>query len=79
LKLFKIITSEQKCAIKHVKGPLLVIAGPGAGKTHVIVEKCIYLVRETGIEAENILVTTFTNKARDELYDRLYRKLGNDA
>jgi DNA helicase-2/ATP-dependent DNA helicase PcrA len=73
------ITAEQQRAIEHVNGPLLVIAGPGAGKTRVIVEKCVYLVREKGIKSENILVTTFTNKARDELYDRLYGDLGSDA
>jgi superfamily I DNA/RNA helicase len=48
------ITSEQESAIKSVNGPLLVIAGPGAGKTKVIVEKCIYLIQGTGIEQENI-------------------------
>jgi DNA helicase II / ATP-dependent DNA helicase PcrA len=66
------LTLEQKAAIEHTKGPRLVIAGPGAGKTRVIIEKCVYLINETGIKPENILVTTFTNKARDELYDRLY-------
>ena len=73
------LTPEQQSAINHVTGPLLVIAGPGAGKTRVIVEKCVYLITETGKKPENILVTTFTNKATDELYDRLYGKLGNDA
>ncbi len=73
------LTPEQQSAINHVNGPLLVIAGPGAGKTRVIVEKCVYLINETGKKPENLLVTTFTNKARDELYDRLYVKLGNDA
>ncbi len=73
------LTPEQKSAIEHIRGPLPVIAGPGAGKTRVIVEKCVYLIKETRIKPENILVTTFTNKARDELYYRLYGSLENEA
>jgi len=54
-------------------GPLLIVAGPGAGKTDVIVRRTAHLVLEGGVEPRNILVTTFTHKAADELYDRLWR------
>jgi len=73
------LTKEQQEAIIHKDGPLLIIAGPGAGKTDVIVRRTAYLVREHGINPQNLLVTTFTNKAADELYDRLWRYLGNQA
>jgi len=68
-------TPEQLSAIEHIRGPLLVIAGPGAGKTRVIVERCVHLISEGIAAPENILVTTFTNKATEELYDRLYIRL----
>jgi len=73
------LTKAQQEAVIHKDGPLLIIAGPGAGKTDVIVRRTAYLVREYGINPKNLLVTTFTNKAADELYDRLWRYLGNQA
>ncbi len=73
------LTTAQQTAISHTSGPLLIIAGPGAGKTRVIVEKCVHLIKEVGKKPENLLVTTFTNKATEELYDRLYANLGDDA
>ena len=74
-----ILTPQQQAAINHTSGPLLLIAGPGAGKTRVIIEKCVHLLKESGKKPENLLVTTFTNKATEELYDRLYTKLGDIA
>jgi DNA helicase II / ATP-dependent DNA helicase PcrA len=65
------LTQNQKEAVIHSSGPLIVIAGPGAGEPRFIIEKCVYLIKETGKKPENILVTTFTNKVTDELYDRL--------
>jgi DNA helicase-2/ATP-dependent DNA helicase PcrA len=70
------LTPLQLSAVSHSSGPLLLIAGPGAGKTRVIIEKCVHLINECHIAPENLLVTTFTNKATLELYDRLYNSLG---
>lgn len=73
------LTEAQRAAIEHVGGPLLIVAGPGAGKTDVMVRRTAYLVLERGVAPENLLVTTFTNKAADELYDRLYPYLLDDG
>lgn len=73
------LTKEQQEAIIHKDGPLLIIAGPGAGKTDVIIRRTAYLVREHNSDPKNLLVTTFTNKAADELHDRLWQYLGNQA
>ncbi|MGQ9576305.1 MAG: ATP-dependent helicase [Thermoguttaceae bacterium] len=70
------LTDAQQAAILHTEGPLLIVAGPGAGKTEVIVRRTARLVLEAGVQPRNILVTTFTNKAADELYDRLWPSLG---
>ncbi len=70
------LNSAQKQAVEHVEGPLLIIAGPGSGKTRVIVQRVAYLVRTCGVSPRRICVVTFTNKAAKELRDRLGRLLG---
>ena len=59
----------QKDAVEYTGKPLLINAGPGAGKTRVIIERVLYLI-ENGAAPESILVITFTNKAADELRER---------
>ena len=61
--------------INHVDGPLLVIAGPGAGKTMAIVERVVHLISDCKIAPESILVSTFTEKAAKELLSRISRRL----
>ena len=56
-------TSAQREAITNIEGPLLVIAGPGSGKTFTLVERVVHLVREKELASETLLVFTFTNKA----------------
>ncbi len=72
-------TDRQKEAIRHLKGPLLITAGPGAGKTDVIIRRAAYLVKINGVSPKNILITTFTEKATNELYDRLWTVLGRTS
>ena len=61
--------------INHVDGPLLVIAGPGAGKTMAIVERVVHLIGKCHVPPESILVSTFTEKAAKELLSRISRRL----
>ncbi len=71
-------TKCQAEAAKHFKGPLLIVAGPGAGKTRVLVERVAYLVKKANIDPFNILVITFTVKAAEELKARLSNCIGSE-
>jgi DNA helicase-2/ATP-dependent DNA helicase PcrA len=67
------LSEPQKRIVEHLDGPLLVSAGPGSGKTRVIVERIAYMLNN-GINPESILATTFTRKAADEMNSRLSAK-----
>lgn len=67
-------TEEQLAAIRHKDGPMLVLAGPGSGKTTVITQRVKYLTKECGVAPGNILVITFTKAAATEMENR-YRAL----
>lgn len=67
---------SQKEAICHGKGPMLVLAGPGSGKTLVITRRTKYLIEEYGVDPSNILVITFTKAAAEEMKERFYRLIG---
>ena len=69
------LNKEQAHAVRHVKGPLLIFAGAGSGKTRVIVHRVANLIAQ-GIEASQILCLTFTNKAAGEMKERLRFLLG---
>ena len=66
---------QQKEAIQSTKGPVLITAGPGTGKTFTLVKRIIYLIQEEGVKPEEILVATFTEKAAKELITRITNEL----
>lgn len=67
---------EQREAIRSVDGPLLILAGPGTGKTFTLVQRTIYLIKEKGVKAEQIMLATYTEKAAKELVTRISNELG---
>ena len=69
-------SKEQKEAITHGTGPMLVLAGPGSGKTAVIIRRVRYLAEELQVPEENILVITFTKAAAEEMEQRYQRLTG---
>jgi DNA helicase-2/ATP-dependent DNA helicase PcrA len=66
---------QQREAIATTEGPLLIIAGPGSGKTFTLVERIVYLITQKGVAPENLLVVTFTDKAAQELTTRISNRL----
>lgn len=71
------LNKEQKEAILHTKGPLLIVAGAGAGKTKTITHRILNLIK-TGTPADKILAITFTNKAAKEMRERVMHLLSSD-
>ena len=66
----------QEQVISNISGPLLVVAGPGSGKTFCLVERVANILRSTSVAPERILVSTFTEKAAKELITRITTRLG---
>ncbi|MBF0106592.1 MAG: UvrD-helicase domain-containing protein [Deltaproteobacteria bacterium] len=73
------LNPKQKTAVDHNDGPLLVLAGAGSGKTRVLVERMIRLIRDRVALPWNILAVTFTNKAAKEMKDRIAASLGESS
>jgi DNA helicase-2/ATP-dependent DNA helicase PcrA len=67
---FAALTEAQRQAVEHIDGPLLILAGPGSGKTRVVTCRMAYLLQQ-GIPADQIVTLTFTNKAADEIRSRV--------
>ena len=72
----ELLNTEQKKAVKHTKGPLMVIAGAGSGKTRVLTYRIVHLLKQ-GISPFNILSLTFTNKASKEMQNRIEEIVGD--
>lgn len=69
---------SQQRAIAHLSGPMMVLAGPGSGKTSVIVERTAYMTTEGGISPSNILVVTFSRAAAKEMKERFLNFTGQE-
>lgn len=73
------LNDKQKEAVTHFTGPMLVIAGAGSGKTMALTNRIAYLIQEKGISPWNILAVTFTNKAANEMKQRLIKMLSSTS
>ena len=69
------LNPPQQAAVTYGEGPLLILAGPGSGKTRALTHRAAYLIKEKQVPPENILLLTFTNKAADEMKIRLQKLL----
>lgn len=79
MSIYDTLNKQQKEAVFHTRGPLLLLAGAGSGKTRVLVHRIAYLIEEEQVNPWNIMAITFTNKAAGEMRERVDDMIGFGA
>ena len=77
-KILDSLNNDQRQAAINFEGPCFILAGPGSGKTHTIISRAAYMINQ-GVDPNNILLFTFTNKAAQEIKERVIAKIGKEG